>query len=428
MYGIVSCLRKSIPLLLLLPATVFSQNITLDSVQGLARKNYPAIRQKDLVRRTALLNVSNLNKNFFPQFSVNGQASYQSDVTTIDLTLPGGIKFEPPSKDQYKVTADVNQLIFDGGVTKQQKGIAEMNSVVEDQQVEVELYKVREKVNDIFLGILYTDELINQTQLVEKDLQTGLKKVDAQVQNGVAFRSSSNILKAELLKAGQRKIELRSSRKALIETLVLFTGQKMDEQSVFQKPAITSDLSNDITRPEMKLYSDQVTLLGEQNKLINSRNLPRTSLFFQGGYGKPALNLLKNEFEPFYVTGVKLSWALNGFYTSKNDRQLVKINQDIVEVKKETFLLNTNAQLTSQKNEIDKLNKLVESDNEIIQLRKSVTDAAKAQLENGVMTANDYLVEVNAEDQSRQALIAHQLQLLQAQIIYNTIKGPRQTK
>lgn len=423
MYGIVSRALKSIPLLLLLPAVVFSQHVTLDSVQALARKNYPAIRQKDLLKKTASLNVSNLNKNFLPQLVVNGQASYQSAVTSIDVPLPGGIKFEPPSKDQYKLTADVNQLIFDGGVTKQQKAIAEMNAVVEDQQVEVELYGVREKVNDIFLGILYIDELIDQTALVEKDLQTGLKKVDAQVQNGVAFRSSASILKAELLKTGQRRIELQASRKALIETLALFTGHKIDEQSAFEKPSVTSELSSEITRPELKLYSDQTTLLGQQNKLINARNLPRTSLFFQGGYGKPALNFLKNEYEPFYVTGVKLSWGLNGFYTKKNDRQLVKINQDIVDSKKETFLLNTNAQLTSQRNEIEKLNKLIESDNQIIQLRKSVTDAAKAQLENGVMTANDYLVEVNAEDQSRQVLIGHQLQLLQAEIVYNTIKG-----
>jgi outer membrane protein TolC len=423
MYGIVSWFRKSIPLLFLLPVAVYSQTVTLDSAQDLARKNYPAIRQKDLLKKTASLNVSNLNKNFLPQFSVNGQASYQSDVTSIDVTLPGGLTFESPSKDQYKLTADVNQLVYDGGVTKQQKVIAEMNAVVEEQQIEVELYKVREKVNDIFLSILYTDELIKQTELVEKDLQTGLKKVDAQVQNGVAFRSSSNILKADLLKTGQRRIELQASRKALIETLALFTAQKMSEQSVFEKPAVTSDLSNDISRPEIKLYDNQVTLLAQQNKLIDSRNLPRTSLFFQGGYGKPALNLLKNEFEPFYVTGVKLNWTLNGFYTRKNDRQLVKINQDIVDAKRETFLLNTNAALATQRNEIDKLIKLIESDNEIIQLRKSVTDAAKAQLENGVMTANDYLVEVNAEDQSRQVLIGHELQLLQAQIVYNTIKG-----
>jgi outer membrane protein TolC len=423
MYGIDIWIRKSIPLLLLMPVSLYSQSVTLDMAQELARNNYPAIKQKDLLKKTASLNVSNLNKNYLPQLSVNGQASYQSDVTSIDVTLPGGVKIEHPSKDQYKFTADINQLVYDGGVTKQQKTIAELNAVVEDQEVEVDLYRVKEKVNDIFLTVLYTDELIKQTELVEKDLQTGLKKVDAQVQNGVAFRSSANILKAELLKIGQRRIELQTSRKALIETLALFTGKKMDEQSVFERPAITSARGGEISRPELKLYDDQTTLLGQQNKLITARNLPRTSLFFQGGYGRPALNLLKNDFQAFYVTGVKLSWALNGFYTKKNDRQLVKINQDIVDSRKQTFLLNTNAQLTSQINEIDKLNKLIQSDNEIIALRRTVTDAAKAQLENGVLSANDYLVEVNAEDQSRQVLIGHELQLLQAQIVYNTIKG-----
>jgi outer membrane protein TolC len=423
MYGIDIWIRKSIPLLLLMPVSLYSQSVTLDMAQELARNNYPAIKQKDLLKKTASLNVSNLNKNYLPQLSVNGQASYQSDVTSIDVTLPGGVKIEHPSKDQYKFTADINQLVYDGGVTKQQKTIAELNAVVEDQEVEVDLYRVKEKVNDIFLTVLYTDELIKQTELVEKDLQTGLKKVDAQVQNGVAFRSSANILKAELLKIGQRRIELQTSRKALIETLALFTGKIMDEQSVFERPAITSAPGGEISRPELKLYDDQTTLLGQQNKLITARNLPRTSLFFQGGYGRPALNLLKNDFQAFYVTGVKLSWALNGFYTKKNDRQLVKINQDIVDSRKQTFLLNTNAQLTSQINEIDKLNKLIQSDNEIIALRRTVTDAAKAQLENGVLSANDYLVEVNAEDQSRQVLIGHELQLLQAQIVYNTIKG-----
>jgi outer membrane protein TolC len=289
MYGVVVWFRKSLPLLLLIPASVFAQSITLDRAQELARKNYPAIRQKELLKQTASLNVNNLNKNYLPQISLNGQASYQSDVTSIDLALPGGAKFEPLSKDQYKLTADVSQLIYDGGVTKQQKAIAEMNAVVEDQQVEVELYKVKQKVNDIFLGILYTDELIKQTELVEKDLQTGLKKVDAQVQNGVAFRSSANILKAELLKTGQRRIELQASRKALIETLALFTGENIDEQFSFERPSVTSDVAPDIARPEVKLYNDQISLLGQQSKLITSRNLPRTSLFFQGGYGKPAL-------------------------------------------------------------------------------------------------------------------------------------------
>ncbi|HUQ66372.1 MAG TPA: TolC family protein [Flavitalea sp.] len=422
MYGIFRWCKQCIPLLLLIPVSLFCQQLTLEQAQELARKNYPAIRQKDLLKRTAGINVSNLNKNYLPQLSINGQASYQSSVTSIDVDLPG-VKFDSPAKDQYKVSADIDQLIYDGGATKQQKTLGRLNTIVEDQQVEVELYKLKEKVNDIFLTILYTDELIRQNDLVKKDLQTGLNKLQAQVQYGVAFRSSANILKAELLKTGQRLIELESNRNALIGTLALFTGQKLNEQSVFEKPVAATDISNDITRPEMKLFNVQTDFLGQQNKLIASRNLPRTSLFFHGGYGRPALNLLKNDFEPFYITGVRFSWALNRLYTTKNDRQLVKVNQEIVDIKKETFLLNINAQLITQQNDIVKLSKLIAADNDIIELRRSVTNAAKAQLDNGVMTANDYLVEVNAEDQSRQVLIAHQIQLLQAQIIYNTIKG-----
>lgn len=415
-------LKFAMPLLIVFPALALGQNVTIEQVQELARRNYPSLKQKNLIDEGKSLNVSNLNKSFLPQFAINGQASYQSDVTKIDVDFPG-LKFEPPSKDQYKVTADVNQLIYDGGAIKNQKTLAGLNAAVESQQLEVELYALRERINDIYLNVLFIGELIRQNELVQKDLQTGLNKVNALLQNGVAFRSSVNVIKAELLKAGQRLIELKSSRNALIESLSIYTNQQYDESTVFGKPSVNVPASANITRPEVKLFTSQSALLQQQNKIINSKNLPRTSLFFQGGYGKPALNLLTNGFQTFYITGVRFNWALNNFYTKKSEKELVKVNQGLVETKRETFLLNTNTQLASQKSEINKLTQLIESDNEIIALRHEVTNAAKAQLENGVMTGNDYLVEVNAEDQARQALIAHQLQLLQAQMKFNLIKG-----
>ncbi len=414
--------KATLPLLLFLPASLFAQNLTLQQVQDMARKNYPSIKQKDLVRKTADLNISNISKNYLPQLSVNGQASYQSDVTKIDVDFPG-IKIDAPSKDQYKFSADINQLIYDGGATKYQKTLANLNAKVEDQQVEVELYAVKQRINDIYFGILYTDELIKQAELVQKDINIGLKRVDAQVQNGVAFRSSSNILKAELLKTQQRVVELQSNRRALTSTLSIFIGEPIGESAAFQSPGIAADTSNNIRRPEVMLFENQNALLSQQNKLIKAKNLPKTSLFFQGGYGRPALNLLKNDFETFYITGVRFNWSLSGLYTKKNEKAIVKLNQDIVDAKRETFLMNTNAQLVTQKSEIEKLQDLVKSDAEIIELRQSVTASAKAQLENGVMTASDYLVEVNAEDQARQLLIGHEVQLQQAKIKYQTIKG-----
>jgi len=398
-------------------------HLSLEQANQLARQNYPMIKQKDLVKQTANLNIENLNKGFLPQFSISGQASYQSDVTQINIPLPG-FKIEPPGKDQYKILADVSQLVYDGGVIKQQNELQQLNSEVEQQKVEVELYKLKERVNQLYLGILYLDAQKKQVELIKQDIEIGIKKVEAQVQNGIAFKSNLNVLKAELLKTQQRMIELDASGKGMIETLELFMNMHLKSDVVLEKPVMQSNVSEiEINRPEIKLYADQNKLLNHQSKIIKARNQPKANLFLQGGYGRPSLNLLKNEFDFFYIGGVRFNWPLGGLYTRKKENQLVEINKKSVDIEKETFLLNINTQLKQQQSEIDKMNLLIAGDEEIITLRASVKDAAKAQLENGVITANDYLREVNAEDQSRQALITHQIQLLQAQINYQIISG-----
>lgn len=396
--------------------------LSLSQAYDLAQKNYPVIKQKGLVKQTEYLSIENLRKAYLPQATVSGQATYQSEVTGIDISLPG-INIQSPSKDQYKVLADVNQVIYDGGVIRQQQRATRLNTEVEEQKIEIELYKLKDRINQIFLGVLFLDEQTKQADLIKQDIQVGIKQVQAQVNNGVAFRSNLNVLKAQLLQTGQRLIELQVSRKGLIETLGLFLDQQLDENIVLERPVISTNSPNDISRPELKLYIDQSELIQQQNKLLSAKNLPKASLFAQGGYGKPGLNLLKNEFDWFYIAGVRFNWSLGGLYTLKKERQLNEVNRKIIDVQKETFLLNTNTQLKQQHSEIDKYNQLVETDKAIIDLRIQVKDAALAQLQNGVITANDYLREVNAEDQARQYLITHQIQLLQAQINYQTTLG-----
>ena len=394
----------------------------MQQAYDLAEKNYPMIKQRDLVRQTTNLTIENLNKGYLPQFALSGQASYQSQVTDFNVPIPG-FTFEHPSKDQYKIVADMNQLVYDGGVIKQQKNIQQLNDDVEQGKIEVELYKVKDRINQLFLGVLLLDEQLKQTDLVKADLDNGIKKVQAQVNNGVALRSNLDVLQAQLLQTDQRVIELKASRKGLIDVLSLFINQQLPEKTQLQRPTIAAAISSDIQRPELKLFSSQNKLLGSQTRLIDAKNLPKASLFAQGGYGKPGLNLLKNEFSFYYITGVRFNWSFGGLYTQKREKKLVDVNKKIVDIQKETFLLNTNTGLQQQQSEIDKFQKLIATDQAIIDLRIKVKDAAKAQLENGVITANDYLREVNAEDQARQSLITHQIQLLQVQINYQTIAG-----
>lgn len=407
--------------LLLSAAASFSQVLTLDSAYALARNHYPLLQQQDLIRQTAGLTIDNISKGLLPQLSFNGQGSYQSDVTRVDIKVPG-ISITPPAKDQYKLTADLSQLLYDGGIIREQQRFQELSAVTEQQKLEVELYKLRDRVNQVYFGILLTDEQIEQVKLARKDLDAGISKVKAQVENGVALRSSLNVLKAEMLKNDQRIYELAAQRVSLVAVLAVFTGLPLQANLQLQRPQPGKE-SSGIDRPEQKMFDAQIKLADQQFKLLHARNMPKASAFVQGGYGRPGLNMLKNDFSWFYIAGVRVNWSLGNLYTYRSDKKLVEISKRAIDVQKKTFEYNTSIQLIQQSAELVKYRKLLTTDEEIVALRKSVKEAALAQLENGVITSNDYIREVTAEDQARAALITHELQLLLANINYQTIAG-----
>jgi outer membrane protein TolC len=411
-------------ILLIFPVLLYSQEktISLEKAFALAEQNYPLIHQKDLIRQSEALALKNLNSNFLPQLTVSGQATYQSDVTKVNIPFPG-ISIPSQSKDQYKAIGEVNQLLYDGVLTRGQRNIQQLNSNVEENKLAVELYNLKARINQLYFSILYQDQLLTQTDLVSKDIQTGIDKVKPQVENGVSLRSNLQLLQAQLLQTQQRAIEIKSARKGLADAISLLINQPVSEITKLQLPAEYNNIDTSLNRPELKLYESQSQLIAGQEDLIHARNLPKATAFFQGGYGKPGLNMLSNDFKTFYITGVRLNWSLGGLYNNKRDKQLIKVNQQTVDLQKQVFVLNTQSQLKQQQSDIDKYAQLVATDNGIIQLRKSITDAAKVQLENAVITATDYLIQVNAEDQARQALILHQLQLRQAQINYAISTG-----
>jgi outer membrane protein TolC len=210
----------------------------------------------------------------------------------------------------------------------------------------------------------------------------------------------------------------------MLQSLGLLLGKELEENTELKQPDVPDISRNiEITRPEIKLYADQTAVLENQYKMIDAGNTPKTSVFFQGGYGRPGYNFLRNNFDWYYMTGIRLRWQLGGFYTSKKERQLVELNKKMVDAQKETFLLNTNTQLRQEQSEIEKFSQLIATDDSIIVIRTRVREASKAQLENAVITSNDYIREVNEEDQARLTRITHHLQLLQARINYQTILG-----
>ena len=210
-----------------IPCLTFAQQrLQIEECYQKAQDNYPLIKRTALLQKTLDYNVSNASKGWLPQFSINAQASYQSDVTQLPFSIPG-YEVDPLSKDQYKATVELNQTIYDGGAIAAQKQLAKKQSAVEIQKNEVDLDKLKERINQIYFGILMAESQLKQSELTKTDLLNTLKKVESQLKNGVVFRSNVDQIKAQLVSIEQRQIEIKSMRKSYLDMLSAFLNQKL---------------------------------------------------------------------------------------------------------------------------------------------------------------------------------------------------------
>src|SRR4030095_12442500 len=406
---------------ILFEAKAQNTTLTLEQCYDLAISNYPLIQQKELLIKTKEYNIDNASKGNLPQISLNGQITYQSEVTKFPFVPPGQELFAL-SKDQYKGWAEIIQPLNDGYIVKQQKHVIEANTAVEEQKIEVELYKLKERVNQVFFSILLIHEQIKQVDLLKKDIQSGIEKTNVAIANGIALKSEADVLKAELLKSDQKTIELKANLEGYVQVLSLLIHQPVDENTKLVTPPVQVT-EKTIHRPELILYDVQYQSLEAQRNILTGMNKPKIGLFLQGGYGRPALNFLDNRFDFYYIGGLKFNWLISNRYTYKNDNQIIALNQFQINAQRETFLFNTNVSLTQQESEISKLHELIVVDDQIIDLYENIKNSYEVQLQNGIITSTDYLTHVNAIDVARQNQVLHHVQLLMTQYNYKTTSG-----
>ena len=389
--------------------------ITLESCRQKAQANYPLVKQYELIEKTKEFSVSNAAKGYLPQFSLSAKATYQSDATTINLKIGDFALNRVAPKDQYQAMVELNQHIWDGGNIHSQKELAKANSDVDREKLNVDMYALIERVNDLYFGILMLDEQLTQNTLLLDDLERTHKQISAYVANGVANSADLDEVKVEQLNALQKRTELKSSREAYVKMLSVFTGEEIAETALFAKPVETvAPLTDptDFRRPELSWFEAQNGRLDVNEQMLQARNMPRLGLFVQGAYGNPGLNMLKDKFETYYIAGVKLSWNFGGLYTLKNDKKQIQVNRAQLESNRDVFLFNTRLQATQQNSAINSVRTLLDKDDEIIALRTNIRKAAEAKVSNGTLAVTDLLREINSENKARQVKALHEVQLL----------------
>ncbi len=392
---------------------------TLTECQQAAERNYPLIRQYDLISKTTDLTVANIQKGWLPQVSAQAQVTWQTDVTSFpesmqNLYQQAGINMRGLRKDQYRVGIDVRQTIFDGGAISNRKEITRRQGAVEEAQTDVAMYQVRQRVNEMYFGLLLLNEQIRLNGNLQKLLSSNERKLLAMFERGTAAESDYLSVKAERLNVAQQAITLDAQRQAVMKMLSAFCGI---EVKTVDKPAVpVTETQPTRQRPELEAINARLRLADAQEKALNAAIMPQLSVFAQGFYGYPGYNMFEDMMHRQWslngMVGARLTWNIGALYTHKNDKAKIQQQRNINETNRSVFVFNNNIEQIRQRENIECFRRLTADDAEIISLRTKVRQAAESKLAHGIADVNDLLKEINAENNAWVDQAIHEIKML----------------
>ncbi len=392
---------------------------TIEECQQAAERNYPLIAQHDLIARTTDLTVANIMKGWLPQVTATAQATYQSAVTAWPDEMKGlmqqmGVDMKGLARDQYRVGLDVQQTVFDGGSISAQRQVAQEQGAVRQAQLDVDLYGVRKRVNEMYFALLLLDDQISLNGDLQALLAANEKKLTSMVKHGTAAESDLKNVTAERLNVVQHKTSLESQRNVLRQLLGTFCGMEITQLT---KPALVETLLEN-QRPELRLIDSQLRLADAQEHALDAAVLPRVGLFAQGYYGYPGYNLFKDMMHRDWswngMVGARVTWNIGALYTRHNDKARVQLQRETAINQRETFLFNNRLEQMQQAEAVNRYRSLMEQDAEIIALREAVRKAAESKLSHGIIDVNDLVREINNENAARVQQSMHEIEMLKA--------------
>lgn len=416
--------RYVLILIVFIPFLAGAQVLSLDSCLNLAEKNYPLINKGELLRQTEELNNKISAVANYPSIKLNGQASWQTDVTQVNIDNPMFAGLLPEmSKDQYKIYAEFNQAIWDGGINKAKKEMENASFNTGMSQINSEIFSHKERIANLFFAALSMQKQVEILEMKKWQIDNVIGDLRVALSNNVVMQSQIDILLAEKILLDQNITEIQFETAYLIKMLSVYCGTEFEDNITLLVPTPAMAEEKTINRPEIRYFEIQQQQILAGKNLIETSRMPKVFAFAQAGYGRPGLNMLSNNFEPYAIVGAKFVWTPWEWNKSKNEIQLLTVKSDIVANAKQIFLMNQNALLEAQYQRIIKIQRLSETDEELLGLRESITKSYLAQLNGGVIKSTDYLNVLNDENSQRLKIELHQLMLYEAIVKYNMIKG-----
>lgn len=389
---------------------------TLDECIGWAYDNYPQIKEMSLIEMTKGIDLKNAAYAWLPHLNISGKATWQSEVVEMPMDIPG-MDINIPH-DQYRLTAEFTQQIWDGGTSRSQKELAEAGAEVKKTQLETNLWSIRSRVQNVFLGIILIDKQLELNRLLRESLERSSEEVKSRMEAGVALPSDLDQVSVNILSCLQQRASLDADRKSYVKILGLLTGRDMtDVELAVPQDAVNyvDDGARDFeTRPEMAFYAAQLKQNEFQRRQLNTLISPKLNLSLQGGYGRPGMNMLSGDFSGYFVAGLKLQWNIGALYTRGLDKRKVNADAQKIDLTRKSFILNSSVEAEQKNNAILKARDVLEKDSEIIALRQRIRASGENQYREGTIKMNDYLSMLDEEYKAKANESMHEVQLMMA--------------
>lgn len=389
---------------------------TLDECIVWAYDNYPQIKELSLIEMTKGIDLKNAAYAWLPHLNISGKATWQSEVVEMPMDIPG-MDINIPH-DQYGLTAEFTQQIWDGGTSRSQKELAEAGAEVKKTQLETNLWSIRSRVQNVFLGIILIDKQLELNRLLRESLERSSEEVKSRMEAGVALPSDLDQVSVNILSCLQQRASLDADRKSYVKILGLLTGRDMtDVELAVPQDAVNyvDDGARDFeTRPEMAFYAAQLKQNEFQRRQLNTLISPKLNLSLQGGYGRPGMNMLSGDFSGYFVAGLKLQWNIGALYTRGLDKRKVNADAQKIDLTRKSFILNSSVEAEQKNNAILKARDVLEKDSEIIGLRQRIRASGENQYREGTIKMNDYLSMLDEEYKAKANESMHEVQLMMA--------------
>jgi len=425
--------RTSIVACLLLGLTLQAlpqKIITLGQCYEMAEGKSALSAEKGLHSTISAMKDRNLSRNWLPSLDAGATVLYNSEMIDLGdkfaaIPIPGlSDLIKPMPHEQYKVTLDITQTIYDGGAVKAAREVENKSLEVSIKETETDLYKIRTQVNNCFFPVLMLEKQAESLTLYRELIEKRISAMESALRNGVALASDIDIMKAEKLKIVQQLKEVEIKRSAMLKVLSDLTGTEIGPQDKLSPPLPVNDQDYDLARPELRYLDLRKEQISAGMKLASTRRMPKAYGFATLGYGNPpGNNFLKDEFAPYYILGAGIKWNIWDWNRVKTEKNIMALEQNILDKRKTDLEEYLRRLLEAKKAEIVSLEYLLESDREIIELRKRISASAQSKYENGTITVTELLNELNSERQAGVSHELHKISLAQAKTEYLNISG-----